>query len=128
MRSRPTSVIDGTTYSEPNHPGFDSLLQLAARLVSAHRAIILHSDHPGKELAKYADRITAIQLKDTAPPGTALDEGWAATGDGIIDWPALYPLFAATRATVLVVEHDNPTDWKACAARSIAYIRALTKD
>src|SRR5580698_3432358 len=60
MRSRPTSVIDGTTYSEPNHPGFDSLLQLAARLVSAHRAIILHSDHPGKELAKYAVNIPLI--------------------------------------------------------------------
>jgi len=81
---------------------------------------------PAQELAKYADRITAIQLKDTAPPGTSFDEGWAATGDGIIDWPALAPLFAATRASVLVVEHDNPSDWKAFAARSIACIRALT--
>ena len=80
---------------------------------------------PAQELQRYADRITTIQLKDTAPPGTALDEGWVPTGDGIIDWKALYPLFAKTRADVLVVEHDNPTDWKVLAKRSVDYIKAL---
>ena len=80
---------------------------------------------PARELQKYADRITTIQLKDTAPPGTALDEGWVPTGDGIIDWKSLYPLFEKTRADVLVVEHDNPTDWKVLAKRSVEYIKAL---
>lgn len=80
---------------------------------------------PAQELQRYADRITTIQLKDTAPPGTATDEGWVPTGDGIIDWKSLYPLFAKTRADVLVVEHDNPTDWKVLAKRSVDYIRAL---
>lgn len=80
---------------------------------------------PAKELARYADRITAIQLKDTAPAGTEADEGWTPTGDGIIDWPTLRPLFDATRATVLVVEHDNPGDWQTLARRSADYIRRL---
>jgi sugar phosphate isomerase/epimerase len=80
---------------------------------------------PAQELQRYADRISTIQLKDTAPPGTALDEGWVPTGDGIIDWKSLYPLFAQTRADVLVVEHDNPTDWKVLAKRSVDYIKAL---
>jgi sugar phosphate isomerase/epimerase len=80
---------------------------------------------PAQELQKYADRITTIQLKDTALPGTATDEGWVPTGDGIIDWKSLYPLFAKTRADVLVVEHDNPTDWKVLAKRSVDYIKTL---
>lgn len=80
---------------------------------------------PAQELVKYAGRITTIQLKDTAPAGTALDDGWVPTGDGIIDWTALYPLFGATKATTLVVEHDNPSDWKLLAKRSVDYIRAL---
>jgi sugar phosphate isomerase/epimerase len=80
---------------------------------------------PAIELEKYADRITTIQLKDTAPAGTDLDEGWTPTGDGIIDWKTLYPLFHKTRASVLVVEHDNPTDWKVLAKRSVDYIKAL---
>lgn len=80
---------------------------------------------PAQELHAYADRITTIQLKDTAPPGTATDEGWVPTGDGIIDWKSLYPLFAQTRADVLVVEHDNPADWKVLAKRSVDYIKAL---
>ncbi|MDE1995239.1 MAG: sugar phosphate isomerase/epimerase [Rhizobiaceae bacterium] len=80
---------------------------------------------PAKELQRYADRITTIQLKDTALAGTEIDDGWTPTGDGIIDWKSLYPLFEHTRADVLVVEHDNPTDWKVLAKRSIDYIRSL---
>ncbi|POF30028.1 sugar phosphate isomerase/epimerase family protein [Roseibium marinum] len=80
---------------------------------------------PARELIKYADRIFAIQPKDTAPPGTQTDDGWTATGDGIIDWPALAPLFKQTNADLIVTEHDNPADWKRFAQRSIDYLRAL---
>lgn len=80
---------------------------------------------PALELNRYADRITFIQLKDTAKAGVESEDGWTATGDGIIDWRALYPLFEKTRANVLVVEHDNPADWKVLAARSLHYIRTL---
>ena len=80
---------------------------------------------PAEELIRYADRIAAIQTKDTAPSGTLADDGWTATGDGIIDWPALVPLFRQTAADHLVTEHDNPSDWRAFARRSIDYLRAL---
>lgn len=80
---------------------------------------------PAAELERYADRIVAIQVKDTAPIGTVADDGWAATGDGIIDWPSLVPLFRKTRADHIVTEHDNPSDWKAFAERSLRYTRGL---
>jgi sugar phosphate isomerase/epimerase len=80
---------------------------------------------PAAELKRYADRIIAIQTKDTAPQGTLADDGWTATGDGIIDWSALVPLFRQTRADHIVTEHDNPSDWQRFARRSIDHINAL---
>jgi len=80
---------------------------------------------PAAELERYADRIIAIQTKDTAPFGTTVDDGWVATGDGVIDWAALVPYFRRTRADHIVTEHDNPSDWYRFATRSIDHIRAL---
>jgi len=81
--------------------------------------------NPADELRRYADRIIAIQVKDTAPGGTRADDGWTATGDGIIGWPDLAPLFHLTRADHLVTEHDNPADWQTFAQRSLTYVRGL---
>jgi sugar phosphate isomerase/epimerase len=80
---------------------------------------------PAAELQKFADRTSIIQTKDTAPLGTRADDGWAATGDGIIDWEALVPLFRRTKAEHIVTEHDNPRDWQAFARRSINHLRGL---
>jgi len=74
---------------------------------------------PKAELERYADRIVAIQMKDTAPVGTREEDGWTPTGDGIIDWPSLVPLFHTTPADHIVAEHDNPADWRRFAERSI---------
>lgn len=88
--------------------------------------IVRAGGDPAAEIAKFADRIFAIQPKDTAPIGTEQDEGWTATGDGIIDWQALVPLFKATKADHIVTEHDNPSDWKQFAKRSIDYLKSLS--
>jgi sugar phosphate isomerase/epimerase len=80
---------------------------------------------PAAELRRFADRIVAIQTKDTAPLGTKEDDGWAATGDGIIGWAALVPLFRETKADHIVTEHDNPSDWQRFARRSIVHLKAL---
>lgn len=80
---------------------------------------------PAAELRRYAGRIIAIQLKDTAPLGTRQDDGWTATGDGIIDWASLVPLFRASKADHVVAEHDNPSDWQQFARRSIQHMKAL---
>lgn len=83
---------------------------------------------PAQVLEKFADRILAIQPKDTAPLGTAEDDGWTATGDGIIDWAGLVPLFKATKADHIVTEHDNPSDWQEFARRSLRYLKELPLD
>lgn len=80
---------------------------------------------PAAELIRFADRIVVIQTKDTAPLGTREDEGWTATGDGIIDWHSLVLLFRKTRADHIVTEHDNPGDWQRFARRSIDHLRTL---
>jgi sugar phosphate isomerase/epimerase len=79
------------------------------------------------EVTRYSERITAIQTKDMAPAGTDAEDGWTATGDGIIDWPALWPLFLQTAADHLVVEHDNPADWERLARRSFDYLKQLAE-
>ena len=80
---------------------------------------------PETEFERYGDRIFAIQVKDTAPDGFLEEDGWTATGDGIIDWMSLRPSFYQTPATYIVVEHDNPADWKRFAERSIRYVRQI---
>lgn len=81
--------------------------------------------NPAQEIKRYADKILAIQTKDLAEQGTVAEDGWTATGDGIIDWPALVPLFRATSVDHIVTEHDNPADWQGFAKRSIDYIRQI---
>jgi sugar phosphate isomerase/epimerase len=72
-------------------------------------------------------RITAVHLKDIAPPGESEDEdGWADVGSGTMDWPGLMAALRATPvARLLVMEHDNPNDHKRFARRSIAAARTF---
>jgi sugar phosphate isomerase/epimerase len=84
---------------------------------------------PVAELRKFAPRIVAIQLKDTAPPGTLdAENGWRATGDGVVDWATLWPLLRTTEADHLVVEHDRPADWRKTAQRSFDFAVAKGLD
>lgn len=80
---------------------------------------------PAEALKSFRDKIWALQPKDTAPPGTTKEEGWAAPGQGILDWPNLWPLMRATRVEYLVVEHDNPADWVQLATDAIAHLRKM---
>jgi sugar phosphate isomerase/epimerase len=78
---------------------------------------------PAAWIARYASRIRAFHVKDIAAPGTAADEdGWADVGTGIIDYGALLPAMMATPASLLVLEHDNPSDDARFAARSLATV------
>lgn len=80
---------------------------------------------PAAALEKYADRIWAIQPKDTAPAGTGAEGGWTAPGQGVIDWAALWPKMRQTQADHLVVEHDNPADWEKLAEDAINYLKKM---
>ena len=77
------------------------------------------------ELARLQDRICAIHLKDISSCGLDVEDGWTAVGDGLIDWPALVGPIKQLKLDHLVVEHDNPADWKKFASRSITYLRGI---
>jgi len=81
---------------------------------------------PAREIDKLAAETIAFHIKDLAPAGTTIDDGWTNVGDGTVDWKALKShIDAAPKATVLVAEHDNPSDWQIFASRSFAAIKAL---
>lgn len=71
---------------------------------------------------EYGTRIIAAHVKDIAPQGEAADEdGWADVGHGVLDWPAIMQaLRERTAAKLFVMEHDNPSDAKRFATRSLA--------
>lgn len=86
--------------------------------------------NPADFLKKFKQQIVSIQLKDTQSIDPKViakcdDDGWAATGDGVIDWEALAPLFKNTNADHICAEHDNPADWQKFAQRSIDYMKTL---
>lgn len=68
-------------------------------------------------------RLTAIHVKDIAPPGTNLDEdGWADIGAGTLDWLHLWREGLALGAKWMVLEHDKPNDPIAFAKASRDYL------
>lgn len=71
---------------------------------------------------KYGARITAVHVKDLAPPGqNANEDGWADPGHGILDWQQLHArITAGTKARYFVMEHDNPADIERFMGRAIA--------
>ncbi|HXW19597.1 MAG TPA: sugar phosphate isomerase/epimerase [Roseiarcus sp.] len=80
---------------------------------------------PVVEVTRYAPRIFAIHVKDTAPAGASEEGGWRAAGAGILDWKALWPSFASTAAGQLVVEHDEPKNWLQVAQDSYDFLVAM---
>lgn len=78
-------------------------------------------------ISRHGQRITAAHFKDLAPKGEKTDEGgWADPGTGVMDWKAIFAaLKAQTRISVLVAEHDNPTDFDRFAAKAIETYRSL---
>lgn len=88
--------------------------------------IIRGGADPFAWIKKYADRITAVHVKDIAPSGENQDEdGWADVGHGTVPWGDLMAALAGTKAKYFIVEHDNPKDLGRLAARSIETIKAF---
>ncbi len=75
---------------------------------------------------RFGQRIVAVHVKDIAPNGQAADEdGWADVGQGTMGWAALIDAIRSkTKASVFVMEHDNPKDAIRFARRSIAAAQA----
>ncbi|MCA1440704.1 sugar phosphate isomerase/epimerase [Ensifer sp. IC4062] len=76
-------------------------------------------------IAKYGSRITAVHVKDIAPKGEKTDEdGWADVGHGTIDWQGVVRALSATSVKYFIAEHDNPSDFRRFAERSLASIQS----
>lgn len=81
---------------------------------------------PQPWLEGYAGRIAAIHVKDIAPRGgRSGEDGWADIGAGIVPWPKLWKTAITAGASLLVAEHDNPSDFDRFARRSIDAMRAF---
>lgn len=81
---------------------------------------------PIEWIGKFADRITAVHVKDIAPAGeNANEDGWADVGHGTMDWKGIWAALKKTPASIFVMEHDKPSDHKRFATRSIAAANAF---
>ncbi len=66
---------------------------------------------PAVMLAKFRGHVFAVHAKDNAPKGQAEDEGgFAAVGQGVLDWNAILPAAAAAGVHWYIIEHDQPRD------------------
>lgn len=78
------------------------------------------------ELTKFPGKIAAFHIKDTAAAGVTKDDGWTDVGAGTIDWKGLWPAIAGSGCDLLVLENDNPSDWRGFAAHSYDFLSGLT--
>lgn len=84
-------------------PGLQSELDLAWVARSGHDPVLM--------LGKLRGHVFAVHAKDNAPKGQAEDEGgFAAVGQGVLDWNAILPAAAAAGVHWYIVEHDQPRD------------------
>ncbi|WP_075214178.1 sugar phosphate isomerase/epimerase family protein [Mongoliimonas terrestris] len=99
-------------------PGVDLELDLAW--------VLKAGASPRAFLAKAAGRIAAVHVKDVAPSGeNAAEDGWADVGAGVMDWPSLYGAALAPGPRLMIVEHDNPSDFRRFAAASAEAVRGF---
>ena len=93
-------------------------------------AWVVRAGHdPVAWINKFADRLVSVHVKDIAPAGqNASQDGWAHLGQGVIDWKAIWPAIERSKATLAILEHDRPQDWKAFVSESAAAFRVLAGD
>jgi sugar phosphate isomerase/epimerase len=84
-------------------------------------------ESPDSWLRTYSDRVSSVHLKDVAATGECVDEdGWADVGHGVVDWASVTTELQRLETDLFIVEHDNPSDVKRFAERSIATVNSWT--
>lgn len=77
-------------------------------------------------LRRFEGRCPLVHLKDLARPGAdPREEGWAAPGDGVLDWSALLPATVRAGAEWWIVEHDAPVDPVATLRRGHRFVGGM---
>lgn len=99
--------FDGTTGLERLFAAAGPDLQAELDLAWVARA----GYDPAVMLEKFRGRLFAVHAKDNAPKGQAADEGgFAAVGQGVLDWGTILPAAADAGVHWYIVEHDQPRD------------------
>lgn len=79
---------------------------------------------PAVMLGKFRGRLFAVHAKDNAPKGQAEDEGgFAAIGQGVLDWNAILPAAAGAGMQWYIIEHDQPRDPATVIKTGADYLR-----
>ncbi|MEP0520477.1 MAG: sugar phosphate isomerase/epimerase [Hyphomicrobiales bacterium] len=83
--------------------------------------IVRGGGDPFDWIKRHGSKITSVHVKDIATEGEKLDEdGWADVGDGTMDWAGIMTAArSSTPAKHFIMEHDNPSDDKRFATRSL---------
>lgn len=80
---------------------------------------------PAEYIEKLDGRLFAIHAKDNAPEGTAVEQrGFAAVGEGVLNWDTLLPAATKAGAEWFIIEHDMPADAAAVITTGADYLRA----
>jgi len=77
-------------------------------------------------VGEFGSRLTSVHVKDIAPAGENTNEdGWADVGEGTVDWQALTDkVRSASPDSLMVMEHDKPSDAKRFASTAIANFKS----
>lgn len=97
-------------------PGLKAELDLAWVARAGH--------DPAAMLGKFRGRVFAVHAKDNAPKGQARDEGgFAALGEGVLDWETILPAAADAGVQWYIIEHDQPLDPATVVKTGADYLR-----
>ncbi len=78
---------------------------------------------PAAFLGRFPGRVYSVHAKDNAPDGQAQDEqGFAAVGQGVLDWDAILPAAADAGVQWYIIEHDLPRDPAAVVAAGATFL------
>ena len=88
-------------------------------------AWVARSGHdPAAMLGRFHGRMFAVHAKDNAPKGQGADEGgFAALGQGVLDWNAILPAAADASVRWYIIEHDHPRDPAAVIQTGADFLR-----
>lgn len=94
--------------------GLELLFEAAgpALAVELDLAWVARAGHdPAAFLGRFPGRVYSVHAKDNAPDGEAAEEqGFAAVGQGVLDWDAILPAAADAGVRWYIIEHDLPRD------------------
>lgn len=112
--------FDGTTGLELLFAAAGPDLQTELDLAWVARA----GHDPALMLGKFRGRVFAVHAKDNSPKGQAEDEGgFAAVGQGVLDWNTILPAAASAGVQWYILEHDHPRDPATVIQTGADYLR-----